>query len=139
MSKSWDEKGNLLAFHIAQWSKDPSTRVGAVIFDDLHRVMGVGYNGFPRGIPDVYLADREIRHTRTVHAEINAILNSPNGGTTLYCTVYPCCDCAGGIIQYGIKRIVTPRRRIEGWEDSQKIAKEMFAQAGIIVDYPPGL
>ena len=41
-----------LAKHIGSWSKDPSTKVGAVIVDDKNRIVSVGYNGFPRGVED---------------------------------------------------------------------------------------
>jgi len=65
-----------LAKHISNWSKDPSTKVGAVIFDSDKRIISVGYNGFPKNIsddPEKYL-NREIKYQMVVHAEINAIL-----------------------------------------------------------------
>lgn len=135
VQKRWDKKGMGLAKHIALWSKDPSTKVGAVIFDGYNRVLGVGYNGFPRGVPDdeELLNDREQKYPRTVHAELNAILNSGVGGRTLYCTLHPCAPCAGPIIQYGIERVVTPPIEIERWAESQLIAADMFKKRGILI------
>ena len=52
----WDLRLLGLAEHVAQWSKDPSTQVGAVIADKKHRVLSLGFNGFARGVRD--LAER---------------------------------------------------------------------------------
>lgn len=134
---TWDEKLLALATFISSWSKDPSTKVGAVISDEKHRVMGVGFNGFPRGVPDdsKMLNDREQKYPRVVHAELNAILNSSETKfCTLYCTLYPCSICAGPIIQAGITRIVSPPIEVARWSDSQKIAQEMFQQSEICID-----
>ena len=110
---NWDDRFMGLARHVASWSKDRSTKVGAVIVDDRQRVLGLGYNGFPRGVND----DVEDRHERpakyqwTEHAERNAIFNSV--GTLDFCTIYipwyPCADCARAIIQCGIKKVVAIR------------------------------
>jgi len=130
---TWDEKGMSLAYCVAEWSKDPSTQVGAAIFDIDHNVRGVGYNGFPRGIADdERLNDRDQKYPRVVHAEANALLHS-TGGHTLYCTLFPCSLCAGLIIQYGIKRIVTPNTSVSRWLESQEIARALFCERGIEV------
>ena len=57
----WDDRLLKLAEHVSQWSKDPSTKVGACIVDDNNRVISHGYNGFPKGVDDspAYLNDRE--------------------------------------------------------------------------------
>ena len=86
----WDERFMKLAEHVASWSKDPSTKVGAVIVDEQHRIVSLGSNGFPKGIADdTRLDDRAKKYEIVVHAEINAILfaNKPVGNCTLY--VYP--------------------------------------------------
>ena len=49
MTARWADKFIGLAQHVATWSKDPSTQVGAVLVDRRMRVIGMGYNGFPRG------------------------------------------------------------------------------------------
>jgi dCMP deaminase len=52
-STAWARKFFDLAQHISGWSKDRSTKVGAVIFNpDTHAILSVGYNGFPRGVRD---------------------------------------------------------------------------------------
>lgn len=46
---SWDEYFMAIARLSSMRSKDPSTQVGCCIVDPLNRIVGVGYNGFPRG------------------------------------------------------------------------------------------
>jgi deoxycytidylate deaminase len=62
--EKWDRRFLELAKQVSTWSKDPSTQVGAVLVNDLLQVVGMGYNGFPRGVEDwqmnVY-ADRELK------------------------------------------------------------------------------
>ena len=99
----WDRRFLELAHHISTWSKDPSTQVGAVLVRDGNIVIGMGYNGFARGVYDTEerYSDRETKYKLVVHAEINAILmaGAAARGATLY--VYPsfalppiCVDCA---------------------------------------------
>ena len=106
----WHERLMGLAAYISGWSKDPSTRVGAVIVNpDTHVIIGVGYNGLPRGIDDDHrLNDRAERLAIVVHAEVNALLNA-NGsvyGATLYTTHQPCSQCAAQIINSGIGKVI---------------------------------
>lgn len=140
--RKWDGRMIVLAQHIAQWSKDPSTKVGAVIVDDKNRVVGHGYNGFPRGVEDdpELLENRTAKYPRTVHAELNAILNARGSveGCTLYVTMGPCAECAKAIIQSGISRVVISREASEAsdrWSDSQKVGWDMMDQPGISVDW----
>ena len=107
----WDNRFLELAEFYSKWSKDPSTQVGCVIVDNNNIVLGLGYNGFPRGVSDSNerIKDRSIKHLIVQHAEVNAVLNS-NGkvtGATAYVTHPPCSNCTGLLIQAGIKRIVT--------------------------------
>ena len=118
---TWDEYFMGLAHLSALRSKDPNTQVGAAIVDENHRVVSVGYNGFPTGCSDdVFPWEREgeALHTKyfyVVHAEENAILSSPVSvrGATLYCTLFPCNECAKAIIQSGIKELVYKEYRDE--------------------------
>jgi dCMP deaminase len=74
MSTDWDARYLDLARHVAKWSKDPSTQVGAVVVGKDRRKIAVGYNGFPRGIADDNrLFDREVKYTLIQHAERNVI------------------------------------------------------------------
>lgn len=131
----WDSRFLDAAHLFASWSKDPSTKVGAVIVNRKRSIIGTGYNGFPRGVYDHQerLANRPTKHAMTVHAEANAILNAVASveGATIYCTHFPCQDCAKFIVQAGIARVVAPLGDLAGWEDSQRIARTMFAEAGV--------
>jgi len=86
----WDARFMGLGRHVAGWSKDPSTKVGAVIVNDRLQVVGMGYNGFPRGTSDsgALYEDRERKYLRVVHAEVNAVLNATQScmGATVYVT-----------------------------------------------------
>jgi dCMP deaminase len=136
----WDEYFLREAALIAQKSKDPSTKCGAVIVRSDKTVASQGYNGFPRYIEDRYLADREYKLDRIIHAEMNALLfmREPmvwppgNRSYTLYTWPFgPCCRCAVHMIQAGIARVVFPLNHVARWEDSFRAAKELFDEAGV--------
>jgi dCMP deaminase len=133
MNDKWDLKMLELAKHVAQWSKDPSTKVGCVVAGDNHRVLSLGYNGYPQGVADIGLDEREYKYARTVHAEMNALLFTGDRleGATMYVwPMPPCSRCAGPIIQSGIFKVVSPPAG-ERWAESCKIGHEMFDQAGV--------
>lgn len=111
---SWDECFMQMADLIAQRSKDPSTQVGAVIVNQNNVVVGMGYNGWPRGIEaDELPWEREgeldeTKYAYVVHAEVNAIYNS-NAQTKdckIYVKLFPCNECAKAIIQNGITEVI---------------------------------
>lgn len=116
---NWDIRFLDLAFHIAQWSKDPSTKVGAVIANDQHQVLSLGYNGFPRGVKDLKsrYEDRPTKLLFVAHAERNALDNAYTDvrGATLYTTLCPCNECAKSIIQRGIRKVITTKPDKEKW------------------------
>ena len=136
---SWDERFLDLAAHIATWSKDPSTQVGAVIVDPLKRVVSTGYNGFPMNTADhlQYYLEREKKLLRVVHAEANAILFAKRDltGCTLYCTMHPCANCAALIIQSGISRVVCPPPDVERWQAHYDEAQMMMYEASVILNF----
>ena len=123
---------------VSTWSKDPSTKVGAVIVDSSHRLISVGYNGFPQHITDnERLLDREKKYDIIVHAEVNAILfaNKKVNGCTLYTWPFqPCPRCAGLIIQSGISRVVSVRNRNPRWVDDFITAKQLLLEASVKLD-----
>ena len=129
-----------MAKHVAKLSKDPSTKVGAVIFDDKRRIISAGYNGLPRGIQDSEqrLHDRGTKLKMTLHAEKNAIAfaTAPLDGSTLFCT-HPCCtQCAALAIQVGIKHICWPTPEsafVERWADDMTLSMEVLMEAGVNV------
>lgn len=105
----WDIRFLQMAAFVATWSKDPSTQVGAVVADSFNRVLGVGYNGFPRGAnDDGRLNIRPEKYKRVIHAEENAILNSTGNlnGAEIFLTHPPCLHCCGMLKQVGICRVV---------------------------------
>ena len=144
----WDRFFLGMARYVSTASKDPSTKVGAVIVDSsTNLVLGLGYNGFPRGIADTEerYNDRELKYKLVVHAEVNAILMAGKDarGATLY--TYPsfmlppiCTDCCKPAIQAGIKEIVgfivdedkMSERQLR-WRDSILLARQMCDEAGI--------
>jgi dCMP deaminase len=129
-----------LAEHVALLSKDPSTKVGAAIFDDKRRLVSVGYNGFARGVDDssLRLLDRETKLKLTLHAEKNAILfaTAPLEGCTLVVT-HPCCaQCAAQVVQSGIRHVVwrTPSPEFsQRWCVDMDLTKSQFLEAGVTI------
>lgn len=139
---SWDECFMRIAHVIAERSKDPSTQVGAVLTTKDNIVVGLGYNGFPRGIDDDMLPwERdntlplhETKYAYICHAEENAVYNSNNitKGTKIYCTLFPCNECAKTLIQNGIEEIIYEGDKYN--ETPACIASfKMFNAAGIKV------
>lgn len=131
----WDQRMIDLAEHVAQWSKDPVTKVGAVITDHCNRVVSVGYNGFPRWVKDdaERYVDQETKYGFVVHAELNAILNANQNlsGNTIYTTLFPCRECAKAIIQSGIVRVFYKNYRKDAYTE------QMFDEAQLFVKYMP--
>ncbi len=139
--KAWGDRYINLAKEISTWSKDPSTKVGAVVIGNNGEVLSQGYNGFPRSIKDTpeRLKDREKKYNLVVHAEMNAIYNaSLNGvslkGSTLYVYGLPICnECAKGVIQVGIDKVIAtrPADYNKEWDESIKDAKALFKEAEV--------
>lgn len=133
----WDTRFLEMAELVAKWSKDPSTKVGCVLVTN-KIVLGVGYNGFPRGVDDTSerLNHRETKYLMVQHAETNAIQNAQGNlsGATAYVTHKPCANCCGGLIQAGISKIVsrpTPAGLAERLKDSYVASEQMMKEAGI--------
>ncbi|CAC9638581.1 deoxycytidylate deaminase [bacterium endosymbiont of Bathymodiolus sp. 5 South] len=136
----WDERYLALAKEVSTWSKDPSTQVGAVTVGSKKEVLSQGFNGFPRNINDTdeRYNNRATKYKFVVHAEMNAIYNATYSGTsldgaTLYVYGLPICsECAKGIIQVGIKKVVVEKsKELDNWNDSVKLSKAMFDEAGV--------
>ena len=139
--RKWDLRFLELARHISQWSKDPSTQVGAVIVDKRSVVRGMGYNGFPRGVKDKTdrYTNREMKYQFIVHAELNAILNANKSvqGCTIY--VWPtlmipavCPECCKAVIQAGIKEVVCLKGETSPrWQAFAEASATMLEEAGV--------
>jgi dCMP deaminase len=141
--QKWHDRWFKRAEEVSTWSKDPSTKVGAVfVNEEKHRELSAGYNGFPRGIKDDdRLNNREIKYKLVVHAEMNGIFNAVNNGVTLDgCSLYVwglpiCSECAKGIIQVGVKKIYVKKQFVdnERWKESWKLTQQIFSEAEIKV------
>ena len=124
----WDQRFLDMAKLVGSWSRDPSTKVGAVITKGKF-VVSLGFNGHPAGLPDTLerLENREEKYKTILHAELNAILTSRRdlNGCTIYIWPYLCCSqCAAVIIQSGIKQVVVPFRGLDRWGESAVYLKE---------------
>lgn len=139
----WDKRFLGIAYEISTWSKDPSRKIGAIAVRD-RKILATGYNGFPKGIEDTEerYNDRETKYQYVVHAEMNCIYNAAENGislrdSTLYIYGLPVCgDCALGIIQAGVSRVVavsegTPDR----WVEAIGKTNEIFKEAGINYEF----
>jgi len=140
----WDHRMLGLARHVADWSKDPSTKVGAVISRPDRTIVSIGFNGFPRRVEDKphRLLDRDMKLALTVHAELNAILTARQivEGFTIYTwPLMPCSHCAGAIIQSGLKRVVSPADIPDRWLESMSFSAEIFREAGVVLERLTGI
>lgn len=134
----WDEAFMLMSDLIAMRSKDPSTQVGACIVNDQNVIVGIGYNGFPRGCHDDKLPwckkgnVLDTKYAYVVHAEANAIMNANNSvcGCRIYANLFPCNECAKAIIQGGIKEVIYVSDKYAD-VDIFKAARKMFEVAGV--------
>lgn len=135
-----------LAETISKWSKDPSTKIGAIAVSDRGRVLATGFNGFPRGIADTpeRYNDRETKLKYVVHAEANMIYNATASGVDLYDSevyVYGlpiCSECAKALIQVGVKRVYVVNEHVnksERWIESWNLTKSMFDECGLEIVY----
>ena len=136
MSK-WDVRFLRLAHEVAKWSKDRSTRVGAVIVGEDRTPGPYGYNGFPRYVDD----EREERHARPENnaARVGMALK----GCTIYVTHIPCVDCTRAIIQVGMRQIIVDEGCLadggfkERWGEHEKTTKEMLDEASVELSFVP--
>jgi len=136
----WDRRYLSLAQQIALWSKDPSTKVGAVIVRPNNTIAATGFNGFPPGHddnPELY-KDREYKYRHVIHAEANAIqsLNEAAYDYTLYASFHCCADCVWAAAKTGIKTLVFPKidytDRPEWWVEEWKKRVDLAATVMVV-------
>jgi dCMP deaminase len=136
----WDDYFMAVAFLSAMRSKDPSTQVGACIVDASNRIVGIGYNGFPRGCSDDVLpwareaaSPLDTKYLYVCHAEANAILNRNHmdvRACRMYVALFPCNECAKLIIQSGITEVVFLSDKYHD-SPSMTASRRMFDLAGV--------
>lgn len=138
----WDLRYLHLAREVASWSKDPSTKTGAVVVNGKREFLG--YNGFPIGMRDdaELYEDRAAKYSRVIHCEMNAIIKAGEHAVnaTLYTWPFMSCDrCAAHMVQAGIQRCVAPalpKELEERWKANLELSKGYFAEAGVeLVEY----
>ena len=129
-----------VAILTAKRSSDDNTQVGAVLV--LHnKIIGTGYNGIPKGLDKSLFPtcrDGELHESKygyVVHAEANTLCNTTVfdlTGSKLYCTLYPCCECAKLLIQKGISEVIYLSDKHH--DDPPYIAsRKLFKAAGVTV------
>ncbi len=147
---SWDQYFMTMAYLVSMKSKDPSSRVGAVIVGPDREIRATGYNGLPRGVEDKAerYNDRDYKYLAVNHAEENAILHCVlTGVSARNCTIYtpwlPCSRCTKSIIQSGIKKVIydgnfpgnTAGNHL-AWEKSIQVSRELLQEAGVeVIEY----
>jgi dCMP deaminase len=138
----WDKRFIELARFVSEWSKDPKSKVGAVITDE-DGAIALGFNGFPKGIlDDERLKDSEEKLNIILHAEENAILQAGDRaqGATLYVWGKPVCvNCARIIIQQHVSRVVSTDPREEDktsiWRKRGIAAAKLLREAKVKLKY----
>ena len=136
-------------YWVASKSKDPKTRIGAIIVKD-NRIISTGYNGIPAGVNDL-VEERNTRPNKYFwyeHAERNAILSAAHNGIStegaaMYTNGVPCIDCARSIIQSGIKQVYVhsgftylcqqaiESKQREHWKGHDDITSLLFQESGV--------
>ena len=136
---SWDQRFLALARTIAQWSKDKSSKVGAIAVDPASRViLETGYNGIPRGVIDLdERLERPAKYLWTSHAEENLVAHAARkvlAGSTVYVTHICCNACARMLINAGVKRVVIGNGTTKMPPEHFDVALEMFSEAGVALE-----
>lgn len=150
MNERWCHHFLNLAYQHALMSKDPSTKVGAVIVNDDKLILSAGFNGFPRGLKDSEerLNDRETKLKLIVHAEMNAVLaaakngTSINGSTMFICATNKdnkiwggpaCVRCLVESVQAGVKTFVSHKFKDvpSRWEDDLRLSRNLMEELNV--------
>lgn len=136
-SSKWLRRLLDAATHFSTWSKDPSTKVGAVLVTEEGDPVSWGYNGPPRELNDdeIYSLPREEKLFYVEHAERNVLFQAGERakGCTLFSTHFPCADCARMIVKSGVKRVVVSAKNAE-FRNSERWAKNMDASQKMFDD-----
>lgn len=146
---TWDEFFMKHAYLASTKSKDPNTRIGAVLVRD-RRIISEGFNGICQGVDDAK-PERLVRPAKYIwfeHAERNAIFGCARHGidtldSTMFTQGVPCCDCARSVIQAGVRRLVLHQQWEDRsglkdnpkWTESCLASLEMLKEAGVLIRY----
>jgi deoxycytidylate deaminase len=137
----------MMAHTISLRSPDPNTKVGSVITDIRGRVIGTGYNGFPRDTEEGSfptgrgngLDDPDSKYFFTSHSELNCLHNIcvvPHyiGGAILYCSAKVCCNCLREVWGAGIHTIYQGNTTHQMMKENHiKVCEKLIKETGIKV------
>ena len=149
---TWEEWYFKIMYLVASKSKDPKTKIGAVLVKN-RRIISTGYNGICRGVNDK-LPERSERPEKYLwyeHGERNAIYAAARYGidtmgTTMYTNGIPCADCARAIVQSGVSQVVVHKtyenlsanaqksKNRDQWKGHNEASVAMFEEVGIELD-----
>ena len=126
-----------LAWSIKELSMDGQTQHGCVITNRKNRVLGMGYNSFPRDMDNESLPNmRPEKYPWMIHAEENAVTNcthKPKKGIA-YVTGYCCGRCLRHLWQNGVDTVYEMDRASSMVGDTDfKIKKELMKQVPLKV------
>lgn len=132
---TWTSRFMGIAQAVAQWSKDPSTKVGAVAADVDRRILETGYNGLPRYVKDrPERMERPQKYMWTAHAEENLVAHAARdrlNGATVYVTHMCCAACTRMLINAGVSRIVVGPGTTSMPQEQFEVAQDMLEEAGV--------
>jgi len=140
----WDIRFMKLAFETASWSKDLRTKVGSVIVRDKNPI-SMGFNGLPVNCNDEIKERFEPpqKYLWTIHSEANSLVQAAKHGhktegCTMYVTLFPCANCAGLIVNAGIKKIFCenkPDFSNERWGENWKVSLTILTEGNVEIEY----
>lgn len=146
LSEKWLKRMMELSYKVSSWSKDPSTKTGSVIVTLDGDPISWGFNGIPPEVDDSCCdrLERPLKYKYFEHAERNAIYGATKSDLrdcVLFCTHYPCHDCARAIIRKKIKTVVIDKKHGKNgetgfnsrWDDSFTDSEIMFKEANVTV------
>jgi dCMP deaminase len=143
----WKEYFINIAEQVKEKSKDIKTQIGCVIVGEDKEILSTGYNSFPRGLNDnkVSRQERPEKYYWFEHAERNAIYNAARIGVSLKkSTAYltsglPCMDCARGLVQSGVIKIVCKEhcttKNLSKWKENQERSIALLHECGVEVEF----
>ncbi len=136
---TWDQFFMAQCHLLALRSTCTRLSVGAIVVRD-NRMIAGGYNGSISGGDHCidhgcYVVDNHC--VRTIHAEMNALLQcskygTPAAGSTIYVTHFPCLQCTKAIIQAGVKKVCYALDY-----RNHEYAVKLFSQAGVSTQHIP--
>jgi dCMP deaminase len=136
---NWHKRFLNLARAIAEWSKDPNTKVGAVAVGASKQILETGFNGLPRGVQDLSeRMERPAKYIWTAHAEENLVAHAARKqleGSTVYVTHLCCNACARMLINAGVAKVVVGDGKTSMPLEQFDAATTMFDEAGIELEF----